>query len=207
MLALFSRNGTEQIDELLRDTSVDKFVRWAASTAYKFMVRDGTVSRDFAVATLHAHLKWYIANEDRELIAPIICELSDLAAEETWETIKAAHDRDLVDISVVHLEFVEMQIGKGEETLQETLARCRPTGMPDTIEELSRWAAFRETPEKPARPAAIHPPQSPVPRPSFLSSGTDQRQQVGTVRLGHAIIGRNDPCPCGSGKKFKKCCR
>ncbi|MFC4024726.1 SEC-C metal-binding domain-containing protein [Oceanobacillus longus] len=19
-------------------------------------------------------------------------------------------------------------------------------------------------------------------------------------------IGRNDPCPCGSGKKFKKCC-
>jgi hypothetical protein len=21
-----------------------------------------------------------------------------------------------------------------------------------------------------------------------------------------ATIGRNDPCPCGSGKKFKKCC-
>ena len=24
--------------------------------------------------------------------------------------------------------------------------------------------------------------------------------------LGHTKIGRNDPCPCGSGKKFKKCC-
>jgi hypothetical protein len=23
----------------------------------------------------------------------------------------------------------------------------------------------------------------------------------------HERIGRNDPCPCGSGKKFKKCCR
>jgi uncharacterized protein len=22
----------------------------------------------------------------------------------------------------------------------------------------------------------------------------------------HAAIGRNQPCPCGSGKKFKKCC-
>jgi hypothetical protein len=21
-----------------------------------------------------------------------------------------------------------------------------------------------------------------------------------------ATIGRNDPCPCGSGKKYKKCC-
>ena len=20
-------------------------------------------------------------------------------------------------------------------------------------------------------------------------------------------VGRNDPCPCGSGKKFKRCCR
>ncbi len=27
----------------------------------------------------------------------------------------------------------------------------------------------------------------------------------GTVRKG-AKIGRNDPCPCGSGKKYKKCC-
>jgi hypothetical protein len=23
--------------------------------------------------------------------------------------------------------------------------------------------------------------------------------------MGHKI-GRNDPCPCGSGKKYKKCC-
>ena len=26
-----------------------------------------------------------------------------------------------------------------------------------------------------------------------------------TVRAG-AKVGRNDPCPCGSGKKYKKCC-
>ena len=27
-----------------------------------------------------------------------------------------------------------------------------------------------------------------------------------TVRRTLAKVGRNDPCPCGSGKKFKKCC-
>ena len=26
------------------------------------------------------------------------------------------------------------------------------------------------------------------------------------VRRDHPKIGRNDPCPCGSGKKYKKCC-
>jgi uncharacterized protein YecA (UPF0149 family) len=22
----------------------------------------------------------------------------------------------------------------------------------------------------------------------------------------HADVGRNDPCPCGSGRKYKQCC-
>lgn len=26
------------------------------------------------------------------------------------------------------------------------------------------------------------------------------------VRRAAPKVGRNDPCPCGSGKKFKKCC-
>jgi len=29
--------------------------------------------------------------------------------------------------------------------------------------------------------------------------------RVETVRVADKT-GRNDPCPCGSGKKFKKCC-
>jgi uncharacterized protein YecA (UPF0149 family) len=27
-----------------------------------------------------------------------------------------------------------------------------------------------------------------------------------SVEMGRNKIGRNDPCPCGSGKKYKKCC-
>jgi uncharacterized protein YecA (UPF0149 family) len=29
---------------------------------------------------------------------------------------------------------------------------------------------------------------------------------VATVRRDGPKIGRNDPCPCGSGRKYKKCC-
>lgn len=32
-------------------------------------------------------------------------------------------------------------------------------------------------------------------------------ENPGTFRRTHAKTGANDPCPCGSGKKFKKCCR
>jgi len=29
---------------------------------------------------------------------------------------------------------------------------------------------------------------------------------VEPIRSSEAEVGRNDPCPCGSGKKYKKCC-
>ena len=37
-------------------------------------------------------------------------------------------------------------------------------------------------------------------------AGSGDLQTVQQVVRGTAKIGRNDPCPCGSGKKYKKCC-
>jgi preprotein translocase subunit SecA len=37
-------------------------------------------------------------------------------------------------------------------------------------------------------------------------AGSGDLQAVQQVVRGAAKIGRNDPCPCGSGKKYKKCC-
>jgi preprotein translocase subunit SecA len=41
---------------------------------------------------------------------------------------------------------------------------------------------------------------------SARMAGSGERQQVQQVVRNAAKIGRNDPCPCGSGKKYKKCC-
>jgi len=34
----------------------------------------------------------------------------------------------------------------------------------------------------------------------------ERRTPPPTVGMKKAKIGRNDPCPCGSGKKYKNCC-
>ncbi|MCL0091229.1 SEC-C metal-binding domain-containing protein [Dehalococcoidia bacterium] len=36
-----------------------------------------------------------------------------------------------------------------------------------------------------------------------MSHEADTRHEVAEAK---PKVGRNDPCPCGSGKKFKKCC-
>lgn len=40
-------------------------------------------------------------------------------------------------------------------------------------------------------------------RPAYLGAATDHPKPIVSVT---SKIGRNDPCPCGSGKKYKKCC-
>jgi len=34
-----------------------------------------------------------------------------------------------------------------------------------------------------------------------------RRDVVAPIRRGASRLGPNDPCPCGSGKKYKKCCK
>jgi preprotein translocase subunit SecA len=52
--------------------------------------------------------------------------------------------------------------------------------------------------------AAAPPPVAP--RRVNLSGGDISRAGQTTQRHAKKKVGRNDPCPCGSGKKYKKCC-
>lgn len=40
----------------------------------------------------------------------------------------------------------------------------------------------------------------------LLAGGRLLPRKVETIRRESPKVGRNDPCPCGSGRKFKKCC-
>jgi len=36
--------------------------------------------------------------------------------------------------------------------------------------------------------------------------GRSLKPAASAITAPRAKVGRNDPCPCGSGKKYKKCC-
>ena len=43
-------------------------------------------------------------------------------------------------------------------------------------------------------------------RQNYIMSRGEDKPATATIRRETAKVGRNDPCPCGSGKKYKKCC-
>jgi preprotein translocase subunit SecA len=42
--------------------------------------------------------------------------------------------------------------------------------------------------------------------PDWDDGNNDEEEKLEPLRRAEPKIGRNDPCPCGSGKKYKKCC-
>ena len=50
--------------------------------------------------------------------------------------------------------------------------------------------------------APLDTDENPIPLVEFLRA----RPSIQPAHRESKKIGRNDPCPCGSGKKYKKCC-
>ena len=67
------------------------------------------------------------------------------------------------------------------------------------------WALFGHTAEELGLQREVHPKDNPL-------DGASQPEQPAAASalaksdIDLSKIGRNDPCPCGSGKKYKKCC-
>jgi len=70
----------------------------------------------------------------------------------------------------------------------------------DTIERLFLVQAVREG-ERSAPP----PPVLSRPQPKLTLNRGEEPVSPPTVHRSDDKVGRNDPCPCGSGKKYKKC--
>ena len=82
---------------------------------------------------------------------------------------------------------------EGYEMFMDMVSRIKT----DTIEKLCRVQIRREE--------EIEEMQEKQRQDYVMSRGEDTPAPK-TVRRDHDKIGRNDPCPCGSGKKYKKCC-
>ena len=108
--------------------------------------------------------------------------------------VKKAFERGFIDSHVFGFDHFEQDLKQGIEHPGEPL---RPNGdeytlFGDTVDELSTWYCFTEQyneDRKRWRQQADTNPILPLPYENPFKG-----------------VGRNDPCPCGSGKKFKRCC-
>ncbi len=194
------------IESLIADDRVNEYVRWNAMSCYKYLARDGLMTREEAVDLLTRHLRVAIAdaNEESSFASSLVVELCDYAAAESMDEIRSAFDRGLVDPNFARRDWAEERIAAGDSAYMESLARLSASTINDSIELLAPW--FR-------RPNGDQPDLDDDEAEWEDDDGEydeefydeDSEPSI-TIRNDSPRVGRNEACPCGSGKKFKKCC-
>ncbi len=180
------------IKELAENQQAEMFVRSAAFQSLVIAVVQNITPREEVMAYFAELFDGKFETDESYLWAALVSEATDLYPAELYERIKSAFEAELVDDTVVDLGWVEQHIAKGKDgCLAATKADRHHQLIENAIKEMEWWAWYNETP-KPL-PQKANPPLA----SAYNAHGT---------YVAPPKVGRNDPCPCGSGKKHKKCC-
>ena len=161
--------------------------------------------KDITSEKLH-HL---IAAQAREIYARKEAEFGENALRQIEKMVYLQVIDTLWKEHLLNMDHLKEGIGLRGYAQRDPLREYQKEGYNLFIELVDRISA--ESIEKlfmvqlARQPAPVQ--QEPVPSQKFvLSRGSDQPEKGTTIKREGKKVGRNDPCPCGSGKKYKKCC-
>jgi hypothetical protein len=203
--------------ELVADEAISDWPRVAAVNALGVLQVWGELSRPQLLDLYRSLFEERFARPGNSLVwSFLVCACADLELVELLPEIRAAFARGLIDETITTLEGTERELRSPDGQLARF--RERHTALTDTALEIGWWSCFQPD-DRPREIGDGTAPRAdefdPPPADFSLSPATSVTPAVPFVddepplpqpyRAG-VKIGRNDPCPCGSGRKFKKCC-
>lgn len=177
------------IKGLIEDESIDEYVRGSAISSLTILAIYNMKTRDEIIEYFKTLFKGKLNREQSSAWSSLINECCDLRATELYEDIKLAFEENLIDLMSIGLEDVDdsFELSIDSFSLEDLKFNKHNTLITDTISDLKGWVAFNQNKYK---------------KDCFVTSKGQNEQ----VEIKETKTGRNDPCPCGSGKKYKKCC-
>lgn len=192
VLASVYNGDLDALKELLENENAYEFARGQAISAITILVLQEQLDREEISAYYRQLLK--SKRMTSYLYADLIASACDLHLEELVPDIQWAYEEGLVDSGVIDLSDVKAEMAEAETAkLEYSKSDIHNKYIDNTIEELQGWYIFNKHKTTKAKLPKI--PKKSLKIPSGNKPIVKNQK-----------IGRNDPCTCGSGKKYKKCC-
>ncbi len=204
ILASVSCGDDSGIKSLIENETLDEYVRSAAVRALVALVACDEKSREEVISYFHELFNGGIRREYSVVWNNLVSCGADLYPEELYNDIEQCYRDDLVESFFVSLDNVRdmLKLGK-EETLRQLGIRREYTLITDMIRDMEWWDCFKPA-ENPKRKLENKIAKAKLSKLLRRRSKAVRRPHEEPMRS--RKIGRNEPCPCGSGKKYKKCC-
>ena len=171
----------QALRKVIEDNTLYVFARDAALRAYSSLFTSKDVSREVYMDDLR---RWLNVEEDDELVTWVTLQISDLKLHELIPDVTRAYKEFRVDETVnSYSGFIDWIFKK---------RRPKKLYIEDAIKETQSWACFKKE-------------EFTKDRKDMDVSSINKNLKKINPKVSEKI-GRNEPCPCGSGKKYKKCC-
>ncbi|MGD0831139.1 MAG: DUF1186 domain-containing protein [Terracidiphilus sp.] len=192
-LASVCGGDLEGFQSIIENPAANQWIRGAALDGLVTLVATGVKSREDILCYFAELFHGKLIDKNDLIWSDLVCSAMDLCAAELLGEIEKAFEQELVDESVIDLDGVRRDLVRGKDWAMDKLARDpRRHLIDDTVKEMAGWASFdKEEQRKEKARMALNQRREDAP--------------TGFKRVAPKI-GRNDPCPCASGKKYKKCC-
>ncbi len=194
----------------LKEQNVDTFSKTPVTQALEQLFYHQENLRKPIIAGFRDLSAYFIANKedesltDTDVIASVACSMRDIAVEQLKEQIKELYVHDLVSLNYA---------GNFESLMYDKISNEWDKRFIPSITEMYEnvimtWAGYKEDEENNARNNRENDEVGVD--TNWLRHG-DEDMPYDYVDPKPFVrpepkIGRNDTCPCGSGKKYKKCC-
>lgn len=181
-------NGNHQpLAQLLLSPVCGEYIRNSALDAIFAQYESGQLAKETLTALVDRLLALYKEQNDCYLLG----SLADLLINYQWQSYQtifiALFDDGYIESFFLPKECIEKWHVFGEN--EGVLASGSVKTEFDTLKEIKRWICY----------------QPEVKRSSKKDKSSQLTFDLPTTKH-NTKLGRNDPCHCGSGKKYKKCC-
>jgi hypothetical protein len=184
VLASVSGGDMGPMRSLAENPALNGYVRSAALGGMVCLVAEGVKPREEVVAYFRSLFRGKLERTYSHIWDGLVSWSTTLYPEELMPEIHQVFADDLIDELFIDLNWIDQVMAEGKAATLERMRDSRHRQfIEDTIAEMEWWACFEET---------TPPPPSVQVAPKPVS-----RKKK---------IGRNVPCPCGSGRKYKHCC-
>lgn len=193
------------IQQVIENKNTNIWSRNAALRSLLVLVKNDALEREWAINYFKKLFLENIFLEDEDSMTNLVSTAYDLYPEELYDEIKNAFIIDNVDTFCIRMEDVDALLAEGKEAgLAKNLYDNHHYNFIDNvIETMEWWACFHE--EKREFKQFDFDDENDGDDDEFDWDFSEDAE-IETYRRESPKIGRNEPCPCGSGKKYKKCC-
>ena len=176
----------EALCQVIENDYIDEFICGAALSTYMKLYDDGLLRQEVCINYLRRIIE---ISDESELFTMVEGVVIDYHLIEMIPDIKRLYEENKIDTYVhgKYDDFIDwMYYYKTNDS--------KPKYIVDIVKELESWACFETTPKSTKSNKKMEK--------MLLDSITGHNTSIAQKKK----IGRNDPCPCGSNKKYKHCC-